>query len=103
MRARSSRNSGSSIRVKSASSSLMVRPGRTVGHGRPLARPLSTVRFRPTTLRCQIRRRLDVFIGVRTTLQAIGGMGTLGIMAPNAALQQARLALRLSQDEVALA
>jgi transcriptional regulator with XRE-family HTH domain len=33
----------------------------------------------------------------------MGGMSTLGIMAPNAALRQARLALRLSQDEMALA
>ena len=30
-------------------------------------------------------------------------MSTLGIMAPNVALRQARLALRLSQDEMALA
>ena len=30
-------------------------------------------------------------------------MGTLGIMAPNMALRQARLALRLSQDEMAVA
>jgi transcriptional regulator with XRE-family HTH domain len=33
----------------------------------------------------------------------MGGMSTLGIMAPNVALRQARLALRLSQDEMALA
>ena len=62
-----------------------------------------TVRFRLATLRCQMGRHLGVFQDVEMTLQPRDCRGSLGIMAPNTALRQARRALRLSQDEMAVA
>src|ERR1700721_378002 len=62
----------------------------------------TTVRFQPATLRCRNRRRLDVFSGVEMVL-CHDRLGTLVVMAPNTALRLARLALRLSQDEMAVA